>query len=152
MAQPVKVTVGGLLEMSQGELDDVFRSSTVGEVPDGPGEGTVLFGHGGELSEVAAKLVHYLAWQGKVFDREHGELRNEVTPVGIRAVVAKIYPDASWFDGAECIVLDYSHTSLIAHWIRDEIREIAPGLYLGLVFWDRTRVLNFALEFPAANR
>jgi hypothetical protein len=152
MTDLVNVTVAQLVEMSQDELDDVFRSSPVGEVPDGPGEGTVLFGRTGELPEVAAKLVRYLAWQGKVFDREHSELRNEVTPLGIHAVVARIYRGASWFDGAECIVLDYSHTSLIAHWIRDEIREIAPGRYLGLVFWDRTRVLNFALEFPVASQ
>ena len=26
-------------------------------------------------------------------------------------------------DGKECIVLDYSETSLLAHWIRDEIRD-----------------------------
>lgn len=151
MARPVEVTVSRLLEMSQEELDDLFRSSSAGEVPDGQGKGTVLFGHGGELSDVAVKLVRYVAWQGKVFDRERGELHNVVTPVGIQAVVAKVYRGVSWFDGAECIVLDYSHTSLIAHWIRDEIREVAPGLYLGLVFWDRTRVLNFALKFPVAS-
>ena len=34
----------------------------------------------------------------------------------------------SWLDSKECIVLDYSETSLVAHWIRDEIRQIAPGL------------------------
>ena len=31
-------------------------------------------------------------------------------------------------------MLDYSKTSLIAHWIRDEIREVSPGIYLGLVY------------------
>ena len=29
-------------------------------------------------------------------------------------------------DNKDCIVLDYSETSLLAHWIRDEIREVAP--------------------------
>ena len=28
-------------------------------------------------------------------------------------------------------MLDYSDTSLLAHWIRDEIREVGPGTYLG---------------------
>jgi hypothetical protein len=27
-------------------------------------------------------------------------------------------------DGKECIVLDHSDTSLLAHWIRDEIRAV----------------------------
>jgi len=31
--------------------------------------------------------------------------------------------------------------------IRDEIREVAPGLYLGVVFWDRLKILNFSLNF-----
>jgi hypothetical protein len=32
--------------------------------------------------------------------------------------------------------------------IRDEIRLVSPGLYLGLVFWDKTRTIHFALQFP----
>jgi hypothetical protein len=41
----------------------------------------------------------------------------------------------SWLDGKDCIVLDYSETSLLAQWILDEIRQIEPGLYLGKVYW-----------------
>jgi hypothetical protein len=65
----------------------------------------------------------------------------------VRAIIAKIYKAASWLDGKECIVLDYSETSLIAHWIRDEIRSIAPGIYLGKVYWDKKRLIDFALDF-----
>jgi hypothetical protein len=52
-------------------------------------------------------------------------------------------------DGRECIVLDYSKSWLVARWIRDEIREVAPGQYLGVVFVGRVKVLNFALRLPA---
>ncbi|MGE5762436.1 MAG: hypothetical protein ACM3ZF_00635 [Mycobacterium leprae] len=141
--------VDRLLEMSQAELDELFRASPAGDIPSGQGEGTVLVARGETLSEIAAKLAQYVAWQGKVFDPDNGELLNLVSPLGIRAVRAKVYKGDSWLDGAECIVLDYSETSLIAQWVRDEIREVAPGLYLGLVYWDHTRVLNFALRFPA---
>ena len=49
----------------------------------------------------------------------------------------------------ECIVLDYSETSLLlAHWIRDEIRAVGPGVYLGKVYWSKKRLIDFALEFP----
>jgi hypothetical protein len=44
-------------------------------------------------------------------------------------------------------VLDYSKTSIVAHLVRDEIREIAPGVYLGLVFLGRRHVLDFTLDF-----
>jgi hypothetical protein len=49
-------------------------------------------------------------------------------------------------------VLDYSQTSIVAQWIRDEIREVSPGLYLGLVYWgkqkqDAKRLIYFSLKF-----
>ena len=44
-------------------------------------------------------------------------------------------------------VLDYSETSIVASRIRDEIRMIEPGIYLGKVYWDKKRLIDFALEF-----
>ena len=44
-------------------------------------------------------------------------------------------------------MLDYSKTSLVAKWIRDEIRMIGPKIYLGRVYWDNKPCLHFALEF-----
>lgn len=138
-----------MLEMTESGLDALFQNSPAGPIPRGEARGTVLVQSGTELSGPAAKLVHLLVWQGKVFDPERGELRNEILPFGIKAVRAAVYKDPSWLDRKETIVLDYSKTSLIAHWIRDEIREVAPGIYLGLVYWEHDRVLHFALEFPA---
>ena len=143
------VDVPQLSGMSPDELDKLFRRSDAGEIPDGEAEGTVLLAPGTKLEGPAEKLIHLLIWKGKVFDREQGELRNEILPFGVKAVRAKVYKEPSWFDQKETIVLDYSHTSLVAHWIRDEIREVAPGVYLGLVYWQRDRVLHFALKFPA---
>ena len=74
-------------------------------------------------------------------------LKNKILPFGLNAIIAKVYKGPSWLDGKECIVLDYSDTSVIAQWIRDEIREIEPGLYLGKVYWDKARLIDFALKF-----
>ena len=65
----------------------------------------------------------------------------------MNAIVAEVYKGPSLFDGKECIVLDYSKTSLVAKWIRDEIRLIAPKLYLGVVLSHNKPCLHFALEF-----
>jgi hypothetical protein len=46
-------------------------------------------------------------------------------------------------------VLDYSETSLVARWICDEIREVAPHTYLGKVYLGKKQLIDFALEFPA---
>jgi hypothetical protein len=58
-----------------------------------------------------------------------------------------VYRGESWAGAGEAIILDYSQTSFVAQKIRDEIREVAPGIYLGNAYWGKTRVLNFILEF-----
>ena len=44
-------------------------------------------------------------------------------------------------------MLDYSETSLIAQWVRDEIRQIGPGFYLGKVYYGKKRLIDFCLQF-----
>ena len=141
------LTAADLLDLSQAELDDLFRASPAGPIPAGEGDGTLIFAPDTVAGELTAKLVHLIAWKGKIFDPERGDLRNEITPFGIDAIRAKVFYGTSWFDGAEAIIIDYSETSLVAQWIRDEIRLVAPGLYLGVVFWDDTKILNFSLRF-----
>ena len=74
-------------------------------------------------------------------------MKNRLTSLGLNAIIAKVYKGPSWLDGKECIVLDYSETSLVAGWIRDEIRQIGPGLYLGKVYGGKKRLIDFALQF-----
>ena len=140
--------VDGLLKMSPAELDQLFRDSPAGDIPAGEAQGTCIIDPGTELSVIAAKFIHVFAWHGKVFDPASGTLKNVILPIPEQAIAARVYKAPSWLDGNECIVLDYSETSLIAHHVRDEIRLIAPDTYLGLVFWDHDRLIDFALQFP----
>jgi hypothetical protein len=91
--------------------------------------------------------VNVFAWQGKTFDAKHGVLRNRILAFGLNAIVAEVYKGPSLFDNAECIVLDYSKTSTVAQWIRDEIRLIGPKFYLGRVYWEGKSLIHFALQF-----
>lgn len=136
-----------LLRMSQGQLDDLFTNSAAGDIPDGDAEGTAIIAPGTTYSAEIASLINHFAWQGKTFDAQRGVLKNKILLLGLHAIIAKVYKGASWLDGKECIVLDYSETSMVAHWIRDEIRQIGPGLYLGKVYWDKKRLIDFALKF-----
>ncbi|HKW59528.1 MAG TPA: hypothetical protein VJR46_07220 [Candidatus Dormibacteraeota bacterium] len=136
-----------LLSMSKSEIDDLFRRSPAGDIPAGEAVGTAIISPGTRLSSPAAKFVHIFAWHGKVFDPVTGTLKNKILPVATRAIVARVYKAPSWLDEKECIVLDYSKTSLVAHHVRDEIRLVAPGTYLGIVFWKRARLIAFALQF-----
>ena len=136
-----------LVEETIEGLGELFGAGTAGAIPNGRGKGTVLLGTGGRAARVAAALCYALAWRGKVVNARQGRLKNIVTPLGIQAIEAAVYQQDSWYDGEPCIVLDYSKTSFVARKIRDEIREIAPGVFLGLVFWGRRHVLDFALDF-----
>jgi hypothetical protein len=149
-----------LLKMSQAQLDELFTSSPAGEIPDGEADGTAIVAAGSTFTPDIAAFISHFAWQGKIFDAKKGVLKNRISVFGLQAIllwelreqgfvppIAKIYKGPSWLDGKECIVLDYSETSFVAHWIRDEIRQIEPGLYLGKVYWDKKRLFDFALKF-----
>ncbi len=141
-------TVAELMKMTQEQLDELFLQAPAGEIPSGEAKGTAIVAPGTRFTDEIATFVNHFAWQGKVFDPAKGVLRNKILPFGLSAILAKVYKGPSWMDQKECIVLDYSETSLVAHWIRDEIRLVAPGTYLGKVFWSKKRLIDFALEFP----
>ena len=139
-----------LLAMSQAQLDDLFRNSPAGDIPNGPAKGTAIIAPGTTYSDNIAEIINHFGWQGKTFDAQKGTLKNKILAFGLEAIIAKVYKGPSWLDSKECIVLDYSETSLVAHWVRDEIREVAPRTYLGKVYLGKKRLIDFALEFPAA--
>ena len=140
-------TSGQLLAMSSQQLDDLFGSSPAGDIPSGEAQGTAIIAPGTTFSKETAEIISLFGWKGKSFDAVHGTLRNRILAFGIDAIVAEVYKGESWFDGKECIVLDYSKTSIVASRIRDEIRQIGQGSYLGLVYWDKKRNIHFALQF-----
>ncbi len=139
-----------LLAMSQTELDELFSKSPAGDIPNGEAHGTAIIAAGTKFSPEIAALINIFTWQGKTFDAAHGTLTNRILALGLNAIVAQVYKTESWFDGKECIVLDYSKTSLLAKHIRDEIRQIGPGMYLGIVYWDKKRTIHFVLQFPTS--
>ena len=139
--------VAQLLTMTQKELDDLFTASPPGDIPDGPANGTAIIAPGTVYSRSIAEVINVFGWQGKVFDAQKGLLKNSISLFHVQAIVARVYKGPSWLDGKECIVLDYSDTSIVAHYVRDEIRLIGPGFYLGKVYWKKDRLIDFCLQF-----
>ena len=145
------------LKLSDEQLDEIFRQAPAGPIPNGQGEGTAIIAPGTAVSDAIAKFVHIFSWKGKVFepdaiDPQRATLKNRLLLLGTKAIIAQVYRGESWLDGKECIVLDYSHTSIVAQWIRDEIREVSPDVYLGVVWWGKEKpsahkLIHFALKF-----
>jgi hypothetical protein len=107
------IDVPTLLTLNDTQLNDTFRSGVAGPIPDGSAKGTAIVANGTKFSPDIAEAVSRFVWQGKTFDGTHGTLRNRITVLGVNAIVAEVYKGQSLFDGKECIVLDYSKTSLV---------------------------------------
>ncbi|PWW24211.1 hypothetical protein JD79_03389 [Geodermatophilus normandii] len=135
-----------LRRLTNGELDLLFRSSPAGELPEGLLAGTGLLFPGTRACGPLARLVHALVWQGKETEPPGRSLQNLVGPLRTRAIRALLSHDRSWVDGGECVLIDYSTTSVVARMVRDEVRLVAPGLYLGVVWLWRRRAGWFTLR------
>jgi hypothetical protein len=142
-------TVNSWLSKSREELDEIYKKAKPGNIPRGDTQGTAILA-GSVFAKCVAFLAGLFAWQGKIFDLfcpkgDAGLLINKITPFSLTFIVAKVYRGESWLDGKDTIIIDYSKTSFLAKVIRDEIREVEPGVYLGKVWWKKTRILDFAL-------
>ena len=136
--------------MDREQLDNVYMQAQAGSIPSGDTRGTAIV-TGTFFAKNYARFARLFAWQGKVFDlfppnQQNGILINKISALSLTFIVAKVYKAESWMDGKETIVIDYSKTSFFAKKIRDEIREVEPGVYLGKVWWGKTRILDFALS------
>lgn len=138
-----------LLKTPAAELDALFAASPAGPIPVEEASGTAIACAGSLCGRLLAWFARGFLWQGKVFSPAEGCLRNRITPFSFTAIKASVYAGQSWFDGRDCIVIDYSETSLIARFVRDEIRLVAPGLYLGQVYFGTNKrpALKFSLSF-----
>ena len=72
--------------------------------------------------------------------------------LGTKLVYADVFSGQSWLDGKPATIIDYKRTSWLAFFIRDEIRQLHQGFYLGkcyvrLPFGLRFNCLYFALDF-----
>jgi hypothetical protein len=111
--------------------------------------GTALLAPGTRRARIVSRSARLL-WQGKVF--EAGEATAVNRFFGMRVIRGQLYEGPSWLDGRPSLVLDYSQTSRIYADNRDEIRQVASGLFLGLMYNRTTSPpelqMYFALETP----
>ena len=134
--------------MSRAELDDLFHNGTPGPTPVGRTRGTAMLAPATAADSVLRPLIRALIWKGKVFRPDSEDLKNLLSPFGIPGIRARVYEDGSWFDHRPAIIIDYSRTSLVARMIRDEIRNVAPGVWVGQIFLWKKRIGHFLLEQP----
>jgi hypothetical protein len=161
-------TLDDLAALDVAQLEEVYRRGTVPaslHALDGSPICRMLAVRGLD-SGVAAGVIRGFAassafpWAGKSFDATSdgdGKGINRVRLAGTRRwfpFTTRVEPSA--IDGAPCILLDYDHSvnPKPIRMIRDELREVAPGLFLGPAMLDTKNsapklVLFFACDTRA---
>ena len=142
--QAPAMTIDDLVRMTGPQLDALYASGTVPPIPEGRVQGRAIYYPGTMLASPMSRGAR-LVWQGKVFDSANATAVNKF--FGIRSVPGRLYQGESWKDGAPSLILDYQGTSRIYANYRDEIRQVAPGLYLGLMHDRRTAPPTLKMYF-----
>ncbi len=127
-----------LEQLSQKELDELFKKGTAGKFPSGDTNGVVL------LQPFFVKLFGELVWKGKSFDLSNKTLTNRM--LGLHLINGKLSTAKSFFDGKKALLIDYRKTSKIAGDVIDEIREVSKGIFLGRAYKTGVFFASFALE------
>lgn len=121
------LTPRDLARLDLHQLDALFATGSADAAPVGFGKGRILLRLEGKMPKVRARLQG-VVWKGKVFHGD-GTIINQWAC--FRAVEATVEIGPSWYDGKPCVVLDYPPDAPIFGNARDELREIAPGVWLG---------------------
>ena len=141
------LTARDLIPLSGPELDALYRGGSAVGLPTGRVRGTALPAPGARRNG-AMSAGSRLVWQGKIIDPSGESATNRF--FGVPMIRGRLYQGESWLDGGPAVILDYAETSRVYGQNRDEIRQIAPGLYLGLMYGrtqpQPTLRMYFALE------
>jgi hypothetical protein len=144
VASESPLSLAYLGHLSWPELEALYRTSSPGAIPRGFLRGKVLYCRNSFLAGVRSATSNAL-WKGKVFDDSGSGLVNQW--ICFRAVRADVRYGPSWLDDGSSIVMDYATTSRVWSDVRDELREVAPGLYLGRMYHRRPCGPVFELFF-----
>ncbi len=124
------VTVADLKRMNLCELHRLFEEGRVTECPHGYGRGHVLYMADAHFPKLRARLAGS-AWKGKHFE-DCCQFINQWP--GFKALRGSGAIGTSWHDDKPCLVLEYPPKTPIFGKTRDELREVAPGLYLARLY------------------
>lgn len=125
-AEPASLCLETLAKMCPDELEALYRNAPPAGCLDGYYPG---------VSMKRPKLTG-LMWKGKIFCPSAGTIVNRWI-LGAKFITAQVYPGESWLDGKPSLIMDYRQSSRIWGNVRDELREVAPGLYLGIMYRDK---------------
>ncbi len=127
---PAPQSMEQLVRMSAADLSALYATSPAASVPSGFVPGRAIKNPGSRFTATNARATGLL-WKGKIF-RDDGTMINRLGG-GLKAIPADVYVGESLVDGQPSLIFDYSRSKLWPD-VRDEVREVSPGLYLGIMY------------------
>ncbi|MDX1692609.1 MAG: hypothetical protein R3208_02515 [Ketobacteraceae bacterium] len=160
------LTLEDLSDMSVSELDLLYRQGTLPasmKVLDGTPEGRMLAVRGIEKTPLSGPIGFFskasaFPWDGKSFKAISDNRGTGINRINLAVFKQEWFPfntvvEPSVIDGKDCIYLDYDlpENPWFIRKIRDELREVSAGLFLGPAMWKNgnggaTLVLWFAID------
>jgi hypothetical protein len=131
--QPV-YSLEALAHLSWDELEQIYRQAEPGCRPDGFVRGRAIYRSSDFLAGPRSRVANFF-WRGKHFSSADDMLINQWR--GGRMIRAHVSSGQSWLDGRPAQILDYQNTSRVWSDVRDEMREVSPGVYVGAMFLRR---------------
>jgi hypothetical protein len=119
-----------LSKLPECELVRIYRCGVPKPVPCGYTPGLVIFKPGSMITTPVSQVLKCTAWQGKYFPGD-GTMVNR--QFWVPTIKAAIEDGQSWIDGGPSLIFDYADTSLVCTHYRDEVREVSPGVFLGVM-------------------
>ena len=141
-------TANDLVRSDPATLDALYAAGNV-RVPSGFLPGRAIYKPGTRQAVPASRLIHPL-WQGKIFN-DDGTGKNRLFGL-LTAVPTKVYVGESWRDGNPAVIFDYADSWKMFRKVRDEFREVSPGLFLGLTYLRNCPEPELAMRFALQER
>ena len=110
-------------------LEALYSQGAVTVPPRGFAPGRAIPDPGSRNTVRRSKTIGLL-WKGKVFRDD--QMINRLAG-GREAVTARVYVGESWHDGKPSVIFDYAGSKRFGD-VRDEVREISPGVYVGIMY------------------
>lgn len=124
------LTVRDLQRMDGCQLRALFMASDVGNPPVGTIRGKLI--RLADRRGVVRTALTNAVWKGKSAAADGSFVNRWVG--GVEGIGSRYVVGPSWVDGNPAVVIEYPPgTPLFAN-TRDELREVAPGLYLGPLY------------------
>ena len=118
-----------LVRSDRATLEGLYSQGAVTTPPPGFAPGRAIPDPGTRKTVRKSKMIGLL-WKGKVFS--DGQMINRLAG-GREAVTASVYVGESWLDGKPSLILDYAGSKRFGD-VRDEMREVSPGVFVGLTY------------------